>query len=98
MYMLARGTPLGDVPDFGGALVQWHTHEDLCYSPEGYVQGLTDASGQCPPGQVKPVPTPMVHVWIEPHRCGPFAALEGVAGGRIPDGEARLCDHAHGSG
>ena len=27
-----------------------------------------------------------------------FAALEGVAGGRIPDGEQRLCDHAHGTG
>ena len=97
MYMLERGTPLDEVPDLGGALVQWHTHEDLCFSPEGYVQGLTDAFGQCPPGQVKPVPTPMVHVWIEPHRCGPFAALEGVAGGRIAAGEARLCDHAHGA-
>lgn len=97
MYMLQRGTPLDEVPDFGGALVQWHTHEDLCFSPSGFVQGLTDAAGACPAGQVKPVPTPMVHVWIEPHRCGPFAALEGVAGGRIPDGQARLCDHAHGA-
>ena len=98
MYMLKRGTPLEDVPDFGGGLVQWHTHENLCYSPEGYVQGVTDAQGNCQPGQVKPVPTPMVHVWVEAHRCGPFAALEGVAGGRIPDGEQRLCDHAHGTG
>lgn len=98
MYMLDRGTPLEEVPDFGGALVQWHTHENLCYSASGYIQGLTDAAGNCPPGQVKPVPTPMVHVWIEPHRCGPFAALEGVGGGSIAAGEARLCDHAHGSG
>ncbi len=98
MYMLKRGTPLGEVPDFGGDLVQWHTHENLCYSPEGFVQGVTDAQGNCKPGQVKPVPTPMVHVWVESHRCGPFAALEGVAGGRIPDGEERLCDHAHGAG
>lgn len=98
MYMLKRGTPLDEVPGFGGDLVQWHTHENLCYSPDGYVQGVTDAQGNCKPGQVKPVPTPMVHVWIEPHRCGPFAALEGVAGGRIPDGEERLCDHAHGAG
>lgn len=98
MYMLKRGTPLEEVPAFGGDLVQWHTHENLCYSPEGFVQGVTDAQGNCKPGQVKPVPTPMVHVWVEPHRCGPFAALEGVAGGRIPDGEERLCDHAHGAG
>ena len=39
----------------------------------------------------------MIHVWIEPHPCGPFAALEGVAGGTIPEGEERLCDHAHGA-
>ena len=38
----------------------------------------------------------MIHVWTEPHPCGPFAALEGVAGGTIPEGESRLCDHAHG--
>ena len=98
MYMLQRGTPLDDVPDFGGGLVQWHTHEDLCYTPEGLVRGVTDAAGECRPGLVKPVPTPMVHVWIEPHECGPFAALEGIAGGRVPDGETRLCDHAHGAG
>jgi hypothetical protein len=40
----------------------------------------------------------MIHVWIIPHECGPFAALEGIAGGRIPDGESRLCDHVHGTG
>jgi hypothetical protein len=97
MYMLAPGTPLHAVPDVGGELVQWHTHEDLCFSPEGYVQGLVDATGACPAGQVEPVRSPMVHVWVEPRACGPFAALEGVAGGRIADGQTRLCDHAHGS-
>jgi hypothetical protein len=39
----------------------------------------------------------MIHVWIVPHRCGPFAALEGVGGGQINEGEERLCDHAHGA-
>lgn len=97
MYMLDRGTPLDQVPPFGGGLVQWHTHEDLCFGPDGRVRGLIDAARGCPTGLAKPVPTPMVHVWIEAHRCGPFAALDGVAGGRIPDGEARFCDHAHGT-
>lgn len=97
MYMLAPGTPLDEAPDLGGDLVQWHAHEDLCASPDGLLQGLADAAGNCPAGQVELVTTPMVHVWIEPHRCGPFAALEGFAGGRVPDGESRLCDHAHGS-
>ena len=58
---------------------------------------LTDANGDCPAGLTKPVPTPMIHVWIEPHRCGPFAALEGIGGGTIAEGETVLCDHVHGS-
>ena len=39
----------------------------------------------------------MIHVWIVPHECGPFAALEGVAAGQVTAGEEHLCDHAHGS-
>jgi hypothetical protein len=97
MYMLKRGTPLEEAPDLGGNLMQWHTHDNLCYNAEGKVRGITDASGNCPAGLVKPVETPMIHVWLEPHPCGPFAALEGIAGGRIPDGEEVLCDHAHGA-
>jgi len=97
MYMLAPGTPLADVPDIGGALVQWHIHDNLCFSPTGYVQGITDASGACPAGQIKPTPTPMVHVWITKNACGPFAALEGIGAGTIAPGQTRLCDHSHGS-
>jgi hypothetical protein len=97
MYMVAPGTPLTAVPDVGGALVQWHVHDNLCYSPQGRVMGITDATGACPAGLVKPAPTPMVHVWITPHRCGPFAALEGIGGGTIAPGQTRLCDHLHGA-
>ncbi len=96
MYMTKRGLPLAEAPNIGGKLMQWHTHENLCYNAQGKVAGLTDAAGNCREGLVKPEPTPMIHVWIEPHKCGPFAALEGIGGGRIPDGEAILCDHAHG--
>lgn len=97
MYMTNKGLPLEQVPNIGGKLMQWHTHENLCYNAEGKVRGITDAAGNCPAGLVKPVPTPMIHVWIEPHKCGPFAALEGIGGGRIPDGETVNCDHAHGT-
>ena len=97
MYMVAPGTPLSKVPDIGGALMQWHVHENLCYFPNGMVAALTRSDGTCPAGLVKPVPTPMIHVWITPNRCGPFAALEGVGGGQIAAGQARLCDHVHGS-
>lgn len=95
MFMLNPGDTLADVPELGGKLTQWHVHDNLCFvGPR--VAGLTDAAGQCAPGTVKGNETPMIHVWIEPNRCGPFAALEGIAGGTIAAGEARLCDHAHG--
>ena len=98
MYMLDRGMPLEDVPNFGGALMQWHVHDNLCYTEDGRVAGVTDgADGECPEGLFKPEPTPMIHVWIEPHPCGPFAALEGIAGGTVPEGEEVLCDAEHGS-
>jgi hypothetical protein len=95
MYMLNEGDTLADVPELGGKLTQWHVHDNLCFSG-ARVAGLTDAAGNCGPGLTKGAATPMIHVWIEPHRCGPFAALEGVAGGTIAEGEERLCDHAHG--
>lgn len=98
MYMAEPGTTLETVPELGGALTQWHVHGDLCFTPppNSRVAGLTDADGNCAEGLVKPEPVPMIHVWITPHPCGPFAALDGIAGGQIAAGETRLCDTAHG--
>ena len=97
MYMLERGTPLEDAPNLGGNLMQWHIHNNLCYTPSGQVVGITNGDGECPPGLILPEPTPMVHVWLEPQACGPFSALEGIGGGQIDEGEEVLCDHQHGS-
>lgn len=97
MFMMNPGDTLADVPELGGKLTQWHVHDNLCFAGPRVV-GLTDAEGKCAPGLAKGAETPMIHVWIEPHPCGPFAALEGVAGGTIEEGEERLCDHAHGTG
>ena len=74
----------------GGKLAQWHIHTKGCQEPDG----------DCGAGEVifAALRVPMMHVWIEPHPCGPFAALEGDAGGTIAEGETRLCDHAHGAG
>ena len=95
MFMLAPNQTLADVPDIGGKLTQWHIHNNLCFTPSGRVAGLTAIGGTCPPGLNKGSQAPMIHVWIEPHQCGPFAALEGVGAGQIKDGETRLCDTAH---
>jgi hypothetical protein len=96
MFMLNPGDTLADVPDVGGSLTQWHIHNNLCFAgPQ--VAGLTDAEGNCPSGLTKGTETPMMHVWIQKHPCGPFASLEGVGAGQVAEGETRACDHVHGA-
>ena len=103
MYMLGDSYTLETVPDIGGSLTQWHIHNNLCYSQDPYVHGstrvvgVTSENGPCSFG-IKLNPNPMIHVWITPHMCGPFAALEGVGAGQIKPGEERLCDDVHSHG
>src|SRR5262249_20873461 len=100
MYMLPFGSGFADVPDVGGALTQWHVHRDLCLTDnpqQKVLAGLTSLNGACPPGTSKAGNTPMLHVWIVPQPCGPFAALEGVGAGPVPAGQTRNCDTASAS-
>jgi hypothetical protein len=86
MYILPFGRTMADVPDIAGELTTWHDHQDLCW--EGIrVVGRTDANGDCARGVFRPTP-PMLHVWLLPHECGPFAGIEGTHG--------ESCDHDHG--
>lgn len=103
MFMLPEGSTLDDVPDIGGALVQWHVHSDLCLTDDPVAPRLafTDlfvgTEGDCTPPNSKRGNTPMVHVWIVDNPCGPFAALDGIGGGQVADGEEHQCteEHAH---
>jgi hypothetical protein len=100
MFMLPDDTALDEVPEWGGQLMQWHVHNDLCFTADPVapqVAGLRAPNGTCAAPLVAKPPAPMIHVWITPHPCGPFAALEGVGAGAIKPGEERWCDHAHGS-
>ncbi len=100
MFMLPSSTALADVPDWGGALMQWHEHGNLCFTSDPIapqVAGTKPLGTSCVAPLVDFPTSPMIHVWITAHHCGPFAALEGVAGGQVPSGEAVLCDTAHGS-
>ncbi|MEO7556000.1 MAG: hypothetical protein ABIV94_05285, partial [Acidimicrobiales bacterium] len=97
MYMLPPGVALAQVPDIGGALTQWHIHNNLCFDGTGAVAGLTKADGTCRRPLVKGPEQPMIHVWIVSRPCGPFAALEGLGGGQVEKGGVVACDHAHGS-
>jgi len=102
MYMLPIGSRFTDAPDVGGALTQWHFHPDDCLtdSPDKKVlikREFVDAGKPCPPGTSPTFNMPMLHVWIVPNRCGPFAALRGILGGHLAQGEKQLCDRVHGS-
>jgi hypothetical protein len=99
MYMLPFGSRFTDAPDVGGALTQWHVHGDLCLTNDPVqktLSGFTAINGQCPAGSSKAADMPMLHVWVVPNPCGPFAALEGIGAGQVPAGQTRLCDTAHG--
>ncbi|MEV6059061.1 hypothetical protein AB0L62_03565 [Nocardia asteroides] len=107
MY-IANGKKIDDpaLTDFGGSLMQWHVHDNLCWKAGDngpVVAGVTDAQGNCPPNSINPGSgNPMVHVWIAPHECGPFAALEGHGAGQASATDGRRTDtcggHEHGGG
>ncbi|MGY6499781.1 MAG: hypothetical protein ACXIVQ_02630 [Acidimicrobiales bacterium] len=84
MYLLEPGATMADVPDIAGSLTEWHDHQDLCW--EGVrVVGRVSTDGTCPRGDFRGT-VPMLHVWMVPHPCGPFAGLEGHGEG---------CGHDH---
>ena len=96
----ASGMSLTDptLVDWGGRLMQWHVHGDLCWSPAEIVVGITDPDGNCPAGSTNARgDIPMVHVWITPNECGPFAALDGRGAGQVAGNGPRVdqCAAAH---
>jgi hypothetical protein len=101
MYSLPPGSRFSDIPPlFQSPLTQFHVHNNLCFAHTAdpkqlVVAGFTDSSGNCPPGLVQEGNEPMIHVWITPNPCGPFAALSGPAAGQVPPGETPNCDTAH---
>ena len=103
MYMVGDEYTLETVPDVGGSLTQWHIHNNLCFSQDPTISGITrvvgvtSEDGPCSFG-VKLRANPMLHVWLTPQACGPFAALEGIGAGQIKPGEERLCDEVHSHG
>lgn len=104
MFIAPPKTAINDVAlvNYGGGLLQWHVHDNLCWrSVNGIpkVVGALDANGNCPANStLQTGGSPMVHVWIAAHPCGPFAALEGVGAGvaNEPDSvRVDKCNAAH---
>ena len=104
MFIASAGMASNDVTltSYAGGLIQWHTHNNLCWkyvSGVPKVAGVLDANGNCPAGSVLQTGgAPMVHVWITPHACGPFAALEGQGAGVADEPDSvrvDKCNAAH---
>ena len=87
MYILNPGKTMADVPALAGELTTWHDHQNLCFdltrNPPMLVGLAVD--GVCAHGTLTPTP-PMLHVWLVPHPCGPFAGIETHGG---------TCGHEH---
>ena len=88
MYLMPFGSTMDDVPDIAGDATPWHDHQNLCWDEQNpaRVVGILDAEGKCPRGVFRAT-QPMLHVWVEDNRCGPFAGIEGSHG--------EGCDHEH---
>jgi len=100
MFITPRDVTVEDPPDFGGALVQWHAHNNLCYGGvpnQLRIMAVVPYPQPCPGNTFRDHLSPMIHVWIVPNECGPFASLEGDGAGVLAEGQTRMCDHAHGS-
>jgi hypothetical protein len=107
MFILEPNKTMKDVPEIAGSLTSWHLHEDLCWDPTGTrINGLF-RNGRCIPAGTLEVTPPMLHVWLEPQVCGPFAEADvlenpidrfanrgGTTTTKPPDADP--CMHEHG--
>ena len=104
MYIAESEYPFGSkqLDKLMGGLVTWHNHDNLCWTVvdgQPKVAAVTDNhGGVCPEGTVQAGgEAAMVHVWIRPHKCGVFSALEGHgAGSSFDRGGTRVDQCAHG--
>src|SRR5690606_6951106 len=80
MYILPLGSGFGSIPaEYSSELTPWHVHTNLCwgYGPDGslVLKGLSRDGVNCPAGSFYCPTPPMLHVWIVPTPCGPFAEV-----------------------
>jgi hypothetical protein len=106
MYILSNGKTMDDVPEVAGPLTPWHNHKDLCWDPSGrFIMGVFRL-GRCIPWGTLRELNPMLHVWITPNPCGPFAEVDDMNGlvdqwlrstGQLPPKPPSTgCAHVHG--
>jgi hypothetical protein len=67
MFMLPPRYTFDDVPNIADGSIPWHMHKGACLA------GGTDLDFVCTSKERAPVYL-MMHAWVVPHACGPFAA------------------------
>lgn len=106
VMFIASPRPTDDpsLTEWAGPLMTWHNHGNLCWDlvngKLNVIGVVNETTHTCDKGFNAGGEVPMVHVWIVPHPCGPFAALEGVGAGQaaVPDDQrVDMCqNHTHG--
>lgn len=98
MYMLGAewlGKPL---PTIGGELIPWHAHLDVCatVTAEDGINAIMSVgdSEDCTIGS-RIDAHPMMHVWVVPNPCGPFADSSAIVSTNRLKGKI-ACDRSHG--
>lgn len=87
MYNMEPGTTLDNVVDIAGNWTIYHNHNNLCWKNNikgtpGYTElGGVVVNGRCTGTSVLHEPVLMIHVWVVPNACGPFATLPGLGEG-----------------
>jgi hypothetical protein len=64
------------VPDIAGNLTVWHSHDNLCFDVGNGRLSPPARGGGCSPGTQPGNNAPMLHVWVKPNPCGPFAGTD----------------------
>lgn len=98
MYILGTEWVGKPPPAIGGELIPWHAHLDVCASvdPEDGINALMSVgeSEDCTTGS-RINAHPMMHVWVVPHPCGPFADSSAIDATNRLKGKI-ICDKSHG--
>ena len=54
----------------------WHGHDNLCFDQSsGRISGIY-RDNKCVPSGERGGNIPMLHVWVTPNECGPFAGTD----------------------
>lgn len=73
MYVMNYPGEFG--PEPGGCLTRWHVHTNVCQDPlQGVLIEVKDTPIVCPPGTIRYIPPPLLHVWFLDVPGGRFAA------------------------